>query len=190
MWVNCCCLKKIFLSVNSQDYYKSCGCTQCACVHGWGQTWKFLTQPLAVCCCFISHTSPEQVQPILLWQISQASPDVMDFSSAPQIFSSIHVRPVSNVHFGLQGKILHQDQRVFWSWSCWKKKQQRRKPSFAADYFSFKILTYPSVFMIPSTMIRFPSPQHYTPTNMLHCGDGVLGLYTSAVFLQTSAACL
>lgn len=30
--------------------------------------------------------------------------------------------------------------------------------------------------MIPSTMIRFPSPQHNTPTNMLHCGDGVLGL--------------
>lgn len=45
---------------------------------------SFLTQPLVVCCCFISHTSPEQIQPVLLWQISQASPDVMDFSSAPR----------------------------------------------------------------------------------------------------------
>lgn len=47
----------------------------------------------------------------------------------------------------------------FGSLAIWQIKQQLR-PSFPADCwkFSFKIFTYPSVFMISSTLTRFPFP--------------------------------
>lgn len=45
----------------------------------------------------------------------------------------------------------------FGLFSCWKTKRWPRL-SFAADYmrFSFWIFTYPSFFMIPSILMRFP----------------------------------
>ncbi len=102
---------------------------------------------------------------------------------APQIFYRIHVwalcRPVKDIHFTHLEVVLHQKRGMLWVVIMLEDKMSTQTMFCCTlpKFVSKSSCSLPDSFdpdEIPSSKRTETSPQHYTPTSMFHCGNGVL----------------
>lgn len=116
---------------------------------------------ITACRCFcsfqhVSHTSPEQSQPIFLWLISQAPPDLMVFNSLLRF--SMTFKSGFYACKLITFTLVSGDYRLL----LFYKIKPQPTPSFAADCLGF---------LSPWRSCRHTeaSPQHDTSTTVFYC---------------------